>query len=389
MKEFSRLRHQLPVQRRGRTLLVAIFGCGVLLAGGAIAQQVDDDIWFDPKDWFVTPGDTHIQRDRKDYDHAAGQDVTLEGRHASPGEPYASNPNFERRTVALAPADYTFDAVHTGRHFTWNDHKKQWDNEEPSFWDKMHYYTVDFAGDRNDGSADNGAMLASEYLFHGRVAATERVPIRGEKDHMVAKVVSRDGRTIVADLGPDLDSPVLNIKPGDDVTIRGRKGTIDNKLVILATHISADDVFQVMRAPDSLDWFQIEEHVAHEHDHAASASEWSRDEWLRDQQWLRGSDLDARPSPEAVQTLTGTIGESRQVSIDGDDIHTFVRLNLANGEVRTLDLGPWLTPEDLRLTPGESVSVHAVPRTVSGAPVYVVRNVYAKGSTIRVSSPMR
>ena len=352
------------------------------------------DVWYDPGNWFVRPGE-EIDRDRKDYDRAASQDPSREDY--DPDRTYDEGEFEFRERRTFVPGDQMFDAVHRGTHYTWNDKRKCWDREDVSFFDQTHFYTVDFKGDKNfdDDHEHDAAAHQNEYLFHGTVADTKEVKISGGEDHMVAKLVADDGRTVVADLGTDLDPEVFSPAVGDEITVRGRKGTIDDKLVILTTQLSVDDEFMLARLPEDRGWFNVARPVTRMRsqtdwiDHDAWLVTTTNDEWLRDQEWLRSTTLRSNTdtAPETLTSFTGTVGEARRFSIAGGPDHTFVKINMPEGETRIIDLGPHLTLDQVKLTPGERVTVHAVRRDVGGSPVYVARHLNMDGMTLAVSEP--
>jgi len=84
------------------------------------------------------------------------------------------------------------------------------------------------------------------YAIRGTVEDARQIELKGEeKKHTLLMVNLKTGDSVIANLGPAPKSIAdLDLEEGDEVTIRGTKGTINDRSVVMASRIEVDEAMQ-------------------------------------------------------------------------------------------------------------------------------------------------
>ncbi|MDD5203960.1 MAG: hypothetical protein PHS17_00990 [Desulfobacterales bacterium] len=91
---------------------------------------------------------------------------------------------------------------------------------------------------RDPGMREDG--ISELNTVTGRVEDLRRITLAGmEDEHQLAKIKTPDGRIARVDLGPAVNLRELDIRPGDTITVRGTRGTINDKAMLMASRIDA------------------------------------------------------------------------------------------------------------------------------------------------------
>lgn len=153
----------------------------------------------------------------------------------------------------------------------------------------------------------------------GTIEELREVKIYGQATpHLVAAVETEADNIRIVDLGPVNQLAHLDLDDGDEIQVRGTRGTINNNEVIVADRVQANgDTAQIRRT------------------------------------WSRG---DFRLSGEIIRTSTQTMpGDGR--------VHLVAVVETDRGNRYTVDLGPQqrLEQEDLDITSGEEITLIVRP----------------------------
>lgn len=174
----------------------------------------------------------------------------------------------------------------------------------------------------------------------GEIENAKKVRLRGTNiDHLVVLLTTDEGRQIVADLGPTKHLKEIQIKPGDEITVRGRIERISDRSVLMAKRVQTDD--QAVRIK-------------------------------REMPTIR------QPQAEQMQAkrITGQIEMAKELKLHGmDKKHWVVRLKTPDGQKILADLG---SPKDLReiqIKTGEQITVHGPMIRLSGKPTLIAQHV--------------
>ena len=102
----------------------------------------------------------------------------------------------------------------------------------------------------NEGSSSSRAGTRT---LQGRIQGFRHVylhqPDGQREQHSLVKLQLRDGRTVVADLGPRTDLEDLDLQKGDRISITGRQGTVNGQSAFLANRLRVgDETIQIARA---------------------------------------------------------------------------------------------------------------------------------------------
>jgi uncharacterized cupredoxin-like copper-binding protein len=83
-------------------------------------------------------------------------------------------------------------------------------------------------------------MIAASQYINGRIITTRTIRIPGVNEPLrIAQVRTSDGRSIIAELGPQPRLEGLTLNRGDDIDIRGRAFRVANYRILLAERIRA------------------------------------------------------------------------------------------------------------------------------------------------------
>lgn len=399
-------------------LATAIIGIGAIaLAPEARAQQNDDweweadhwnvaedgeqqerfsdvreDAWYDPAGWFDDDETTAYEYDWDDYDY----DEIDDQRRDYDWYRRSIDDRVPGRWYGHARHDRMWhDGVHYGTHYQWDPRRSQWTTDGSWNAGVHEFYTDTYFGSpeydrrqqarRGMSGSDELANQAKNYMFHGTIADMRRVELRGQGEpHALVRLETRDGRSAVVDLGPQSKIGGLDLDQGDAVTISGRRGTIDDRSVILANRVSMSDTLRFRRSAGTTvgadfddDWRDAR---------VSDRRSDRRDQRREDRRDERRSDraIEAGDQPGSI-ILRGSLVDHRRASLDGGAQHTYLRLNLGADENWIVDIGPRLTVGDLDLDPGARVVVHGMERTIGTRNVVVARRIEVDGKTHVIS----
>ncbi|ALA58992.1 hypothetical protein [Nitrospira moscoviensis] len=88
---------------------------------------------------------------------------------------------------------------------------------------------------------DRGDARGTDTAVTGQIEHAQPLRLRGvDRQHMVARVKTQDGRTILTDLGAPQDLDRIPLEPGRSLTVTGPTIQVNGKPLILARQVSAD-----------------------------------------------------------------------------------------------------------------------------------------------------
>lgn len=99
-----------------------------------------------------------------------------------------------------------------------------------------------------DGETIRFQQGKSAAQISGTVEQVRRAKVEG-RDHLIARLQMQNNRDVLVDLGPDAQLTDFDISEGDEVSIRGRRSTIDGRSVLIANRLSVNGESQNIRTP--------------------------------------------------------------------------------------------------------------------------------------------
>jgi len=95
---------------------------------------------------------------------------------------------------------------------------------------------------RNDQQDRQAASQGQRAQASGRLQSWQRKNIDGQPDdHTLVKLTMQNGRSLVVDLGPNVDLQRLDLSKNDRLVVQGLRGKINGKDVLMAQRIRAGD----------------------------------------------------------------------------------------------------------------------------------------------------
>ena len=99
---------------------------------------------------------------------------------------------------------------------------------------------------RSDRRSSGGQISSTQssqkqVSIRGQLEGYSRVQLKGQQDpHMVVRLRMQDGERAFVNLGPNTSLGDLSLNRGDKVVIKGNRGTIDGRSVLMARSIQID-----------------------------------------------------------------------------------------------------------------------------------------------------
>jgi hypothetical protein len=89
---------------------------------------------------------------------------------------------------------------------------------------------------------DRGQQDMRRAQLRGELEAWQRKNIEGQRDaHTLVRLRTEDGRSAIVNLGPNVDLSRLNLEEDDRIAVRGYRGSIDGRPVLMAQRIRVGD----------------------------------------------------------------------------------------------------------------------------------------------------
>lgn len=194
--------------------------------------------------------------------------------------------------------------------------------------------------------------------------------IEADGGHLLAQVRFDNGREVVADFGPHMTEQRLPMKPGDRVTIIGRRDTSEEQPVFVANRLIVNEQKYTFRG--------------------VIPAERAQPDLQTGQNW-------SGAGPSQQVTLRGQMAELRGMDDeqmrDADEItppvqpeRTFARLRLQDGQTATLLLAGNVDVDDLAVSTGDQVTVRGREVFVNDRAVIEVSSMLVNGRPIALDT---
>lgn len=167
-------------------------------------------------------------------------------------------------------------------------------------------------------------------------------PVGMAQQHQIAKVRTPEGRIARVDLGPAEDLKRLNLQDGDQITVHGHRGTINERGVLLAERVEASGRTVTVN----------------------------------------------RPFERDLNRYSGKVLSTRTASFRMEDVpdQVFARVRLDEGGTTVVNLGPkdQLSNVDLKGLKGKEISFLAHRATIGNRAALVAEQFRVDGRTVRI-----
>ena len=361
-----------PRRKRWTALCIAL----AMVAPAAIAQQTaqpmdsteDPELGYDPADLFGNPSTNNPYRSFEYYG------------------PYWDNLAWY--------GTYDFDDPFSTE-YEWDERSQQW---EAGTGDEADNYRIEEvypnptlpdpssdAGLREEEAQSSQSAQTEEgtTTLTGTVDGFRRVVMGGapgyRHEHALVRIELESGANAVVDLGV-VDVLDIELNQGDEVTLKGSRGTIDGQAVFVAEELrTQSDVAYLQRAvvPVGGQGKGSENRQAQR-----SASKQSNDGQSLDRQ--ASSQAQAVSAGGPSLTLEGQIQATEKVQTGeaASDQETWVQLRFQDGSTATVNLGPNTSLADLDIKQGDRVRIEGQLTRSNGRFVVDARTISVEGETV-------
>lgn len=178
----------------------------------------------------------------------------------------------------------------------------------------------------------------------GTIQDTREITMAGMVDnHVLARIRTEDGRTARVNLGPKPRVDQLQLEQGDQVTVYGVRGTVNEQPMLIAQAVVSDEGQRL------------------EMDH---------------------------PRTPRLQRYTGELVSTQQVFVNQEDeAHVLAVIREPQGQTMQVDLGPAKDLEQVNLQQGERIVMLGRPAFIGGQPAIEAHQVRYGDRTIEISQP--
>jgi hypothetical protein len=176
----------------------------------------------------------------------------------------------------------------------------------------------------------------------GQIKGMKTISVaRLNEQHVLAKLQTQDGRIARVDLGPKQQVKNIDLQRGDQITIFGNRGTINDQTVLVAHSIQHNGRFVDIS---------------------------------------RANDLD-------LKRFSATVLDTKTVSFQNRNIpqQLFARVRLDNNQTTVVNLGPQKDFSNIDLERGDKISMLARPANIDGKLALVAEQVRANGQVVDIS----
>lgn len=280
--------------------------------------------WYDVGDWFDGGGYEEM--------YSAGYD-----------DPYYDSNYWE--TTGMSSWDgawydsYDYDPVDYGYYY-WDSDANKWQRQQDQ--NRSEQAQRGQRKDQGDHKMAQRQQKKSEQRkadqqkkrpvqLSGKVDGFRRINIQNAKkdihQHTFVKVTLKNGNKAIVDLGEKQGLATLDLEQGDSIKVRGKTAKIAGRTVVRASRIKVEGELTKLRK-------------------------------------------------SANRVVKGMIKDTRQVEMKkGNDQHTFIRLEMQDGEEIIVDFGPGTKLRDMNLRKGDQVTIRGQVAKMDGKSILAARNV--------------
>jgi|GEM_PF-2038019 len=355
------------------TVAALAAAAGVALAAPAAGQQDGDgwewepgkgyheEEWYDPGDWF-------------DDEFSSGVDYEETGRDWGWDWDWGWDDDDDYYDDDDYDDDYYDDYYGDDDFFGYGDRDRDpdhWDRRrDDAAMDRERYdrrFNNQQRRDRADtmrGDRQDARQGMGSAQVRGEIEAWQRKRLEGQRDaHTLVRMRVEDGRSAIVNLGPNVDVRRLDLDEEDRVMVRGMRGRIDGRPVLMAQSVQVGD--KVVRMNN---WDQ-------------RASGQQSQDWNRE-----GSRQEDRQGSRMAQ-LRGEIEAWNRTYLEGQrDAHTLVRMRVEDGRSAIVNLGPNVDLRRLDIEEDDEIAVEGVRGRIDDWPVLMAQRVKIGDRTIRVNN---
>ena len=206
----------------------------------------------------------------------------------------------------------------------------------------------------------------------GKLQDIRTVNVTGEGQHVLAKLLTKSGKTIVVDLGRPQDLSGRKFRRGQEISALGRGGRINGKPFIVADRIRDNSQREPLLTIVRIVPMPTISIVPQQPDDAAQQA---TDRQQQQQRRLQGQKQQAQQassssSPSHRHVISGKLLETREFTLKGQSgKHVLARVETPQGRQILVNLGKREGLQDVKLSNGEMIAATGVFARINGRPV--------------------
>lgn len=198
----------------------------------------------------------------------------------------------------------------------------------------------------------------------GKLQDVRTVNIRGDGPHVLAKLSTKSGKTVVVDLGRPQDLTGRKFRRGQEISALGRGGRINGKPVIVADRIrdrsQREPVLTIVRIVPLPPIAVV----------PRAGADDARDSGQRQQRAQQEQEQQQQASSSFRHVISGKLLETREFTLKGESAkHVLARIETPQGRRILVDLGTREDMKDVKLTNGELIAATGRFARINGRPV--------------------
>ena len=200
-------------------------------------------------------------------------------------------------------------------------------------------------------------------MVTGKLQDVRTVNVTGDGRHVLAKLLTKSGKTIVVDLGRPQDLAGRKFRRGQEISALGRGGRINGKPLIVADRIRDNSkrdplltIVRIVRMPTVS--------VVPQQPDGAPQQTTDRQRQQRAQQASGSS------PPSHRHVISGKLLETREITLKGQSgKHVLARVETPQGRHVLVNLGKREGLRDVKLSNGELIAATGAFARINGRPV--------------------
>ena len=212
----------------------------------------------------------------------------------------------------------------------------------------------------------------------GKLQDMRTVNVTGDGQHVLAKLLTKSGKTIVVDLGRPQDLSGRKFRRGQEISALGRGGRINGKPLIVADRIRDNSqreplltIVRIVPMPTLTIVPQQPDGAAQQAtDRQQQQQQQQQRQGQRQAQKQQGQQASGSSSPFHRHVISGKLLETREFTLKGKSgKHVLARVETPQGRQILVNLGKREGLQDVKLSNGEMIAATGAFARINGRPV--------------------
>ena len=209
------------------------------------------------------------------------------------------------------------------------------------------------------------------------------VQLKGQQErHVLAKIRNEQGKFVIVDLGTinELRRQQVKLRRGDELTIAGRPGRINERPIFVADRFQNDAdqprMMVITVRPTDRGTQRDQDRMRDDQDQMRDRQDRMRDQGTGRAQDRMTGRQGAGMQQQGLTMAAGTIADLREMSLKGQQQkHVLARIETRTGQTFLADLGTRQDLQDARIAKGDRIAVLGQMGRINDRPVLIAYRV--------------